>query len=118
MQRALKAAKARRHLRENVSIVAASVFISIILARSDVFTRLITGTEGIAFVATFFAGFFFTSVFTTAPATVALAEIAQAHPLVPVALIGGFGALMGDIILFSFLKNEIGNDLATLFDEA
>ena len=95
----------------DLAIVVLSVFIAIIFAKTGVLEGLITSTQEMRFVGSFIAGILFTSVFTAAPATVALGEIAQSNSIVTVAIIGGLGALIGDLAIFRFVKDKLSENL-------
>jgi len=95
-------------------LVIFSVFIAIILAKTGVLQDLITSTQEVRFIGSFIAGIFFTSVFTTAPATVALGEIAQSNSVIVVAILGGLGALIGDLIIFRFVKDGLSEHFSYL----
>lgn len=105
----------KSHLNENLLVIAGSIFAAILFAQSGVVGRILTQTKGIEMLASFIGGFFFTSLFTVAPATVVLGEIAQANSIIFVALFGGAGAVLGDLILLRFLKSNLTDDLAALF---
>ena len=90
-------------------LVIFSVFIAIILAKTGVLQDLITSTQEMRFIGSFIAGIFFVSVFTVAPATVALGEIAQSNSVITVAILGGLGALIGDLIIFRFVKDRVSD---------
>jgi len=62
----------------------------------------------------FVAGVFFTSIFTTVFATVVFAEIAQDNSLVLTAVFGGAGALLGDYIIFRFVRDTLLEDIRGL----
>lgn len=98
----------------DMAIVVLSVFIAIILAKTGALESLITSTQELRLIGSFIAGILFTSVFTAAPATVALGEIAQSNSVIAVALIGGLGALLGDLIIFRFVKDKLSEDLSNL----
>ena len=59
----------------------------------------------------FIAGIFFTSAFTIAPAAIVIANVAQALPLHSVVIAGALGAMVGDYILFSFIKDRFAAHL-------
>jgi membrane protein DedA with SNARE-associated domain len=59
----------------------------------------------------FVAGLFFTSIFTTAPAIVTLGQIAEANNIWATALFGAFGALIGDLLIFRFVRDELTDHL-------
>src|SRR3989344_1259828 len=63
------------------------------------------------FRGSFIAGILFVSVFTVAPATIALGEIAQSNSAITVAIIGGLGALIGDLIIFRFVRDRVSQHL-------
>ncbi|MBI2626697.1 MAG: hypothetical protein HYW77_00425 [Parcubacteria group bacterium] len=95
------------NLMRDLALIILSVFIAIILAKTGVLKDLITSTQEMRFIGSFIAGIFFVSVFTAAPATVALGEIAQSSSAITVAIFGGLGALIGDLIIFRFVKDKV-----------
>ena len=88
-----------------------SILIAIILAKTGALQDLITSTQEVKFVGSFIAGILFVSVFTVAPATIALGEIAQSNSAITVAIIGGLGALIGDLIIFRFVRDRVSQHL-------
>ncbi len=62
--------------------------------------------------------YFFVSVFTVAPATVVLAEIAQSNSIFLVAFFGGIGALVGDLVIFRFIKDRLADDFLYLIKKS
>ena len=97
------------NLARDLVLVIFSVFIAIILAKTGAFQDLITSTQEVRFIGSFIAGIFFVSVFTAAPATVALGEIAQLNSVITVAILGGLGALIGDLIIFARAGKKEGS---------
>lgn len=98
----------------DLGTIILSVLVAIILAKTGTLEGLITSTQEMRFIGSFIAGIFFVSVFTAAPATVALGEIAQSNSVVMVALIGGLGALIGDLIIFRFVKDRVSQHFSYL----
>jgi len=100
---------------KNLIIFGASLIVAMLLQNGGAFDGIIGGTPGMRILGTFVAGLFFTSFFTTAPAIVALGAIALASPsIVPVALIGGAGAAIGDAFMFLFVRDTISADARLL----
>lgn len=62
-------------------------------------------------MASFVAGIFFTSVVTTPAAIIAFIEMGSASSPWLVAFIGGFGAVIGDFVLFRFIETHFNKDL-------
>ena len=102
------------NLVRDLVLVIFSVFIAIILAKTGALESLITSTQEMRFVGSFIAGIFFVSIFTAAPATVALGEIAQSNSVIMTAILGGLGALIGDLIIFRFVKGRVSEPFSYL----
>lgn len=106
------------HIIQDLAIVALSIFVAVLLARSDALIVLFTSTREWEHIGSFIAGIFFTSVFTAAPAVVTLGEIAQVYPIPMTAFSGALGALLGDLIIFRFVKDRLSQDLIQLVSHA
>lgn len=98
------------HLIRDTGIVVVSIAAAVMLAKTGTLEDIITATQGMRMVGSFVAGMLFVSVFTAAPATVALGEIAQVNSLLVTALVGGLGALAGDLVIFRFVRDRIAED--------
>ena len=101
-------------LLQDVLIIAASIGIAVFLTQTDTLVMLLTSTKELEFLGSFLAGLFFTSVFTTAPAIVTLGEIARANSLVPVVVFGTLGAVIGDLLIFKFVRDRFSEHLMEL----
>ncbi len=99
---------------QDVGIIVLSICIAIILIESNVLSEILDSTKDLVFVGSFIAGLFFTSIFTTAPAMVTLGEIAQGHSIILNAVIGALGAVLGDLIIFRFVKDRFSEHLTDL----
>jgi len=104
----------QRSLFHDISIIIVSIIIGIILAKTDILINILTSTKELEILGSFLAGLFFTSVFTTVPAIATLAEIAQVTPLLWVATFGALGAVIGDLIIFQFVKDRLSERLVKI----
>jgi hypothetical protein len=102
------------NLLRDLGVVVLSIVIAIILVETGVLRGLLASTEGLKLFGSFIAGLFFTSIFTTAPAMVTLGEIARSNSLWGTALLGGCGAMLGDLVIFRFVKNSLADDFSFL----
>lgn len=98
-------------------MVTLSIVIAVILAKTGVLADILTATKELRIVGSFVAGIFFISVFTAAPALVVLGEIAEANSIFLVAFFGGLGALLGDLLIFRFMRNTVKNDIDFIIDK-
>lgn len=101
-------------LARDIAIIALSVFVAVILVKTEVLVNILTATQERELLGSFIAGMFFTSVFTTAPAIVALGEIANANSIVLTAIFGGVGAVVGDLVIFRFIRDRFSEHLMEL----
>ena len=114
-----RSSRSRTHapVTRDIGIIVLSVLIALILVRTDVLVNILTSTKELEVVGSLIAGMFFTSIFTTAPAIVTLGELSQANSLILVALMGGLGAVIGDLIIFRFVKDQLSEHMVDLLRE-
>ena len=109
-----KLSKPAWHLLKDALLIVLSVVLAIALAKSGLIVKLFTVTGEMRIVGTLIAGFFFTSIFTTLPAIVALGELARTNSIWETAVIGAIGAMLGDFILFRFVRDKVAQDFLYL----
>ncbi len=103
--------KSAHGLVQDFGIIVLSVLVAIILARTGILIQILAATEGLELFGSFVAGIFFTSIFTTAPAIATLGELARVNPLFQVAAVGALGALIGDLLIYRFVKDHVAEHL-------
>ena len=101
------------HFARDALIVAASISFAVFIARYDLVTHFISST-GFHPLEAFVTGFFFTSLLTITPAGVAFAEMSQTVPILELALWGAAGAVLGDLLLFLFVRDALSDDIMSL----
>ncbi len=104
----------RKKLLQDLLIIEISIAFTLWLVKSDALGRFLETTRSATLLESFLGGMFFTSIFTTVPALVFLGKISQSNPILLTSFFGGLGALCGDMILFSFTKDRLSNDLMAL----
>ena len=104
-----------RHLTRDLVIVWFSVLLAVILMRLGLIHQLVEATRSFEFLTEFIAGILFTSTFTTPLAIATFLELGDYgfHPLLT-ALIGGAGAVLGDYLIYLFVKDDLTEDLLAL----
>lgn len=73
--------------------------------------------SGLGYSGTFVAGILFTYGFTAAPATAIFLILAQHQNIYLASLIGGLGALIGDLFIFSFIRSSFVDEIRKLSKE-
>jgi len=108
----------RRHLLQDLGIVALSIVISIIGFENGFVERILGSFGELEYLGVFVAGMFFTSMFTTAPAMLVLGVFAQTISPAVIVLLGAVGAVVGDYLIFLFVKDRISSDVSYLLSIA
>lgn len=101
-------------LLHDVLVIIVSVGIAVVLAQAELLVTILESARELALLGSLIAGFFFTSIFTTAPAIVTLGEIARIQAIVPTALLGALGAVVGDFIIFRFIRDRFSEHVLQL----
>ncbi len=110
----LSADKQKSNTMKDLAILILSIVIAVVFVKTGVISDLLASAQEIKFIGSFVAGMFFTSVFTTVIATVVLAEIAQSNSIYLVAFLGALGALLGDWIIFRFIRDRLSENFLYL----
>jgi len=107
----------KNNIMRDLGVVALSIVIAVILAKTGALAGILTSTQEWELLGSLVAGIFFVSIFTVAPAGVVFFEIAAANSIWEVALFGGIGALIGDLLIFRFIKDSISEDIQWLMSK-
>lgn len=102
------------HLWGDVALIVVSVIFALYWLKTGTIERLINSAGEFEILSSLISGMFFTSIFTTAPAIVILGKLGQTEPLWVVAVMGAFGAMLGDLLIFRFVKDSLVKDVRTL----
>lgn len=104
----------RRWKYKNTFMLLVSLVAFFWLAKTPLVDILIKQVGTFGYLGAFVTGIFFVSTFTVAPAAVILFNLADTlHPL-EVALLAGLGAMLGDYIIFRFMKDRVFEELMPL----
>lgn len=100
-----------QHLIRDLIIVIFSIVVALNLYRSGAINVFLEATEGLGVIRIFVAGLFFTSIFTTAFSLSMIFSLSATYDPWVIAVIGGFGALLGDYIIFKFFRSSVSDDV-------
>ena len=107
----------RRWRYKNTSFLILSLVAFYYLAQTSWLHGIINTIGNLGYLGAFLTGIFFVSTFTVAPAAVVLFHLAdRLHP-VEVALLAGLGAMVGDFVIFRFMKDKIFEEMAPIFQK-
>lgn len=100
---------------KNTALLILSLIIFFFFAEHLAIRNTIDLIGKFGYIGAFIAGVLFVSIFTVAPAAVLLFFLAEhLNPLL-VALFAGMGAVVGDYLIFKFLRDNVFDELKPLF---
>jgi hypothetical protein len=106
------------NIARDLLIIILSIAIAIILVKTGILNELFIGLQEWRFLGIILAGALFVSIFTAVPAGVVLFEAATVGSVWEVALFGAIGALIGDFLIFRFVKNNLVESVKSLISQA
>lgn len=106
--------KTNGFLLRDTFIILVSIGVAVALVKTQTLANVLASTVELEIIGSLIAGLFFTSVFTTAPAIVTLGELIRLNSILPVALFGALGAVIGDLIIFRFVRDRFSEHVMEL----
>lgn len=100
---------------KNTTLLILSLVLFFMLSQLPAFKNFISYIGNFGYIGAFVSGVFFVSVFTVAPAGVVLFFLADTLNPLWVATFAGFGAVLGDYLIFRFLKERVFDELKPTF---
>lgn len=100
-----------RRLFWDLVLLGVSIGFAVVLARTDLLLQVLTQTQQLEIAGSFVAGMFFTSIFTAAPSIATLIELSRFEPLWMTVLFGAAGAVVGDLVIFRFVRDRFAEHL-------
>lgn len=100
-----------RHIVHDGVIIMLSIVIALLLLKSGTITMMLDSSREFGHIGSFISGMFFTSIFTTAPAIVTLGELSTRMGIFETALWAAMGAVVGDMVIFRFVKDRMSMHL-------
>ena len=100
---------------KNTTLLIVSLFVFFYFADSESLKNIINSLGSFGYLGAVITGVFFVSTFTVAPAAVVLFHLADHLNPLHVALLAGFGSMIGDYIIFRFVKDSVVEEIRPLF---
>lgn len=111
----LKMKDNKKHLIQDIFILILSTFLTIFAVKSGLFHNFVLSLGQFEWLGVILTGAFFTSIFTTVPSIVLLGTFSETISLPVLALLAGFGAMIGDYVIFRFVRDRMVKDFEYLF---
>ena len=96
----------RRYHFKNLTYFGISIVVGLILLKTPFFREIIFHLENFGYIGAFFGGVLFVSTFTVSIGTALLLLLAETLHPIEIGIIAGIGAVVGDLIIFQYIKNK------------
>jgi hypothetical protein len=93
------------------------VILAIILSRNEVFHSFLLHLGNWGYLGAFLAGILFVSTFTVATSALVLLVLAETLSPLEIGLIAGLGAVVGDMLIFNLIKDNLTNEIEEIYDQ-
>ena len=91
--------------------------LALLLFNTPGFKEFIMRLGKLGYLGAFLAGLLFVSTFTIATGSVILITLSQTLPIPLVILVAGCGAVIGDFLIYKFVKDNIEEEIKPIYDE-
>jgi len=99
----------------NLSIAFIGVVLAVLLSRFEAFHSFLLHLGNFGYIGAFIAGMLFVSTFTIATSALVLLVIAETLSPIEIGLIAGLGAVVGDMLIFRFVKDGLTEEIEDIF---
>lgn len=102
---------------KNLTFLFLSLITAFTLSRFEAFHQFLLGLGQFEYVSAFIGGFLFVSTFTVATGALILLVLAENLDVFWLGLAAGCGALLGDFVIFRFVRDNVAGEVERLYDE-
>lgn len=99
---------------KNTTILLLSLILFFYFLNSPEIQGFIKTVGDLGYIGSFISGIFFVSIFSVAPASAIIFETAKTLNPFAVAVTAGMGAVIGDYLIFCYLKDKVFEEIAPL----
>jgi hypothetical protein len=96
---------------KNLAYVLLSIVIALWLSQYEPFRQFLLSLHNFGYMSVFLAGLLFVSTFTVSMGIVILFVLAQFYSPLEIGLVAGLGAVLGDLLIFQFVKDRLATEL-------
>ena len=101
----------------NIILFVVGFIVAILLFRIQGFKLFVQSIGNLGYLGAFIAGLLFVSTFTVAMSSIILVTLSQSLPIPLVILVAGMGAVIGDLLIFRFIKDNVADEITPIYNE-
>ncbi len=107
----------RRWRYKNLTVFLLGIILAVFLSRVESFHSFLLHLNNFGYLGAFIAGIFFVSTFTVATSALVLLTLAEFLSPIEIALIAGFGAVVGDLLIFHLIKDSLFDEVKFIYNK-
>ncbi|MDO8741726.1 MAG: hypothetical protein Q7J11_01110 [Candidatus Roizmanbacteria bacterium] len=96
----------RRYRFKNLTYFGISIVVGLILLKNPFFREIIFHLGNFGYIGAFFGGILFVSTFTVSIGTALLLLLAETLHPIEIGIMAGIGAVIGDLVVFQYIRNK------------
>lgn len=100
---------------KNLSLILLGLVIAFFISRLEPFRLLLLQLQSESYVGAILGGVLFVSTFTFGIGAIILVAVAEHSNLLAVAVLAGLGAVLGDLLIFSLVKDRLLGEITYLY---
>ena len=100
---------------KNLTFLFLSLLLALYLFRNETFHSYLLHLGNLGYIGAFIGGVLFVSTFTVATATLILLVLAEGLNPIEIGVIAGAGAVVGDVLIFRFIKDGLTSEVKFLY---
>lgn len=101
---------------KNLTLFFVGLVVAFSLSRFEVFHNFLLNLNSLGYLGAFLAGVLFVSTFTVATGAVILLVLAEKLSAIEIGLIAGAGGVIGDLLIFRFVKDNLEEEIKPLYE--
>jgi len=104
-----------KHHYKNIFLVCIGILAALSLSRVEAFHSALLHLGTFRYFGAFLTGMLFVSTFTAPTGILMLLILARLYTPIEIGLIAGAGAVVSDVLIFHFVRNDLANELGDLY---
>ncbi|MCX6782912.1 MAG: hypothetical protein NTZ20_02875 [Candidatus Levybacteria bacterium] len=102
---------------KNITFLLLSLVVAFFVLRNETIHNFLLHLGSFGYIGAFLAGILFVSTFTVATGAIILLVLAETLSPIEIGIIAGFGAVVGDFIIFRFVKDDLAREIKDIYDK-
>lgn len=102
---------------KNIVLLLLGILVALVFSRSQTFNNFLLHLGSFGYLSAFIAGMLFVSTFTIATGALILMTLAKTLSPIELILLAGIGAVIGDLLIFLFVKDEVTKEIEPIYEE-